>query len=197
MPKLDQKQFDDLITRIHAGDQTAAAELVRIYEPEIRRDVRLRLANSQLRRTLDSTDICQSIFGNFFVRATLGQYEFERPEALLGLLARMAKNKVIDRQRRESVQQPNGSTKLVYGDIANEMHPKSPHQSPSAEVAAKDLQAKIETSLSDDEMKIATMRRDGYSWNEIATEFGEAADTLRKRLTRAGDRIIAELDLDR
>ena len=196
MPKLDQQQFDDLIARVRAGDQSAATELVKVYEPEIRRDVRLRLANSQLRRTLDSTDICQSIFGNFFVRATLGQFDFERPEALLGLLARMAKNKLIDRQRRETAQQPNGSAKMVYGEIAGELHPKSPTQSPSSEVAANDLQARIESSLSEDELKIAKMRRDGFSWDEISEEFGETTDALRKRLTRAGDRILSELDLD-
>ena len=196
MPKLEKEQFDDLISRVRAGDQSAAAELVKTYEPEIRRDVRLRLANSQLRRTLDSTDICQSIFGNFFVRAALGQYDFERPEALLGLLAQMARNKLVDRHRRETARQPNGNAKLIYGEEGADLPPAKVNNTPSADIAAKDLQVLIEQSLSEQELAIAQMRRDGIAWAEIANELGEAPDTLRKRLTRAGDRIVKELDLN-
>ena len=42
MPKLEQEQFDNLIARVREGDPQAAVDLVRMYEPEIRRDIRLR-----------------------------------------------------------------------------------------------------------------------------------------------------------
>jgi hypothetical protein len=35
-------------------------------DPAIRRVVRVRLQDRQLRRLLDSMDICQSVLGNFF-----------------------------------------------------------------------------------------------------------------------------------
>jgi hypothetical protein len=67
--------FADMIQRVRAGDADAAAELVRWYEPAIRRAVRLHLRDPRLRRILDSVDICQSVLGNFFVRAALGQFD--------------------------------------------------------------------------------------------------------------------------
>src|SRR5262245_23610315 len=54
--------FDELMRRVRAGDEQAAADLVRRYEPAIRRAVRVRLRDPQLRRLLDSIDICQSVF---------------------------------------------------------------------------------------------------------------------------------------
>jgi RNA polymerase sigma-70 factor (ECF subfamily) len=56
----DDSTFTDLIRRIRAGDQQAATELVRDYEPLIRRIVRLQLEDRRLCRLFDSMDVCQS-----------------------------------------------------------------------------------------------------------------------------------------
>src|SRR5262245_7793683 len=53
LPMLDDKAFQDLISKVRAGDDDAAAELVRLYEPAIRREVRLRLRDPRLRRMFD------------------------------------------------------------------------------------------------------------------------------------------------
>ncbi len=39
-------------------------------------------------------------------------------------------------------------------------------------------------------------RADGLGWNEIAEKNGEQANALRMRLTRALDRVAAELGLE-
>src|SRR6516164_3751579 len=88
--------FAELIRRVRARDADAAAEVVRRYEPEIRRAVRVRLTDPGLRRVLDSMDICQSVLGNFFVRAAAGQFDLDRPEQLIKLLARMARNRLTN-----------------------------------------------------------------------------------------------------
>ena len=62
----EQTSFADLIRRVRAGDDQAARELVREYEPAIRRAVRIQLRNPRLRAQLDSVDICQSVLANFF-----------------------------------------------------------------------------------------------------------------------------------
>src|SRR4051812_55008 len=46
--------FRDLIRRVRAGDEAAAREVVRIYEPAIRREARVRLVDTRLRRMFDS-----------------------------------------------------------------------------------------------------------------------------------------------
>ena len=98
---LDHASFHDLIRRVGSGDQNAAAVLVRHYEPEIRRDLRLRLQDSPLHRILDSIDISQSVLANFFVRAAAGQFDLATPEKLLKLLMKMAHNKLRDHARRQ------------------------------------------------------------------------------------------------
>src|SRR5262249_4045474 len=92
--------FEDLIRRVRTGEEEAAAELVRLYEPASRRVVRVPLRDPRLRRVLDSTDICQSVLATFFVRANLGQYELDTPEQLLRLLASIARHKVTNQAHR-------------------------------------------------------------------------------------------------
>jgi RNA polymerase sigma-70 factor (ECF subfamily) len=99
----DEPAFQELTERVRAGDAAAAEDLVRRYEPVLRRMVRVRLVNARLRRLFDSSDLCQSVLASFFVRAALGQYELHKPADLLKLLATMARNKVIDKTRRPDV----------------------------------------------------------------------------------------------
>src|SRR5438876_11600918 len=101
---LESVTFADFVRRVRAGDEQAAAELVRQYEPLIRREVRLHLEDRRLCRVLDSMDVCQSVLASFFVRTSAGQYDLERPEQLIKLLVKMARNKVVSAARREHPQ---------------------------------------------------------------------------------------------
>src|SRR5207248_6100556 len=100
----DETPFATLIHRVRSGDQDAAAELVRRYEPAIRRVVRVHLRDPRLRRVLDSTDVCQSVLATFFVRANLGEYELDTPESLLRLLASIARNKLTNQALKHQAQ---------------------------------------------------------------------------------------------
>jgi DNA-directed RNA polymerase specialized sigma24 family protein len=100
---MDETSFFEFIKRVRAGDEQAATELVRQYETEIRREVRLRLRDGRLRRDFDSVDICQSVLASFFVRAVLGQYELEQPQQLIKLLVTMTRNKLIGKIRMASL----------------------------------------------------------------------------------------------
>ena len=55
----EDNHFRDLVARIRNRDEAAAAELVRLYEGAIRRIVRIHLRDKQMRRVLDSMDVCQ------------------------------------------------------------------------------------------------------------------------------------------
>src|SRR5438094_412274 len=93
--------FRDLLRRVRARDEEAAAELVRRYEPAIRVAVRVRLTDSSLRRLFDSLDICQSVLANFFVRAAAGQFDLDRSEQLVKLLVTMARNRLINEAAKQ------------------------------------------------------------------------------------------------
>src|SRR5436305_543710 len=99
----EENAFLDLIRRVRAGDADSATELVRRYEPTVRRTIRLQLRDQRLRRVLDSMDVCQSVMGSFFIRAALGQYELDNASQLLNLLLAMARHKLADQARKAYV----------------------------------------------------------------------------------------------
>lgn len=185
--------FLDLISRVRRGEQDATAELVRRYEPHIRRIVRIRLASPQLRRVLDSLDICQSVLGSFFVRASLGQYDLDNPEQLVKLLAAIARNKVTDQARREQAASRRKDEGADVADVA------ATDASPSQQVALIELQkqlAELRDNLTDDERRLVGLRAQGRTWAEVAAELGGTPDGLRMQLSRLAARFAQQLGLE-
>src|SRR5262245_36379161 len=112
----EQPSFADFLRRIRGGDQQAAAELVRLYEPHIRLEIRRRLSDPSLYAGVGSMDVCQSVLASFFVRAAVGQYDLEKPGDLLALLVSMARNKLDEKVRRERRQCRDSRRRASNGD---------------------------------------------------------------------------------
>ena len=98
-------EFESFLNRIRAGDQSAAQQLVAQYETELRIIAQSRLRDSRVRRTVDSSDICQSVFASFFVRSAADQYHVELLEDFIRLLAQMVRNKAIGKVRMPIVRE--------------------------------------------------------------------------------------------
>ena len=186
--------FRDLIQRIRAGDRQAAEQLVRRYEPTIRRVVRVRLRDPRLRRFFDSVDICQSVLASFFWRAALGQFELDSPEQLLGLLVSMSRKKVIDHAREEGAARRDYRRLMPEG--LEERDFVAADATPSVEVAAGELLQEVRRRLTDEERRLAEQRAAGRDWAQFAAEHGGSPEALRKQLARAIDRVGQELGLD-
>ncbi len=187
------RTFQDLIQRVRAGDDEAAAEVVHRYESTIRMAIRVQLDHSDLRRLLDSTDICQSVLANFFVRAASGQFALDTPEQLVKLLVTMARNRLINhanqqRAARRDYRRRQGSPE------DQEVAATTP--SPSQVATYRELLQAVRSRLSEEERQLADLRAQGSSWAEIAAERGENADALRFRLNRALDQVAQDLHLD-
>jgi RNA polymerase sigma factor (sigma-70 family) len=186
--------FEELIRRVRAGDQDAAAVLVKRYEPAIRRAVHFRLADARLGTLLDSMDICQSVLASFFVRVAIGQYQLETPEQLLKLLTVMARNKLTSQARRQHAQRRD--TRRVNSGSPDDVRSVASSQNPSMEVAARDLLQEVHRRLSPQERQILELKNHGFDWAAIASELGGSADALRRKLSRALDRVAEQLGLD-
>ena len=184
-------EFCDLIRRVRDRDQEAATELVRRYESAIRRVVRIHLRDVRLRRVLDSMDICQSVLASFFVRTALGQYEVDSPEQLLNLLTSITRNKLTNQAHRLRAQRRDIRRDAPIGDQADRLLDQA--SDPSEQVSAKEILEKVRGRLEDDERYLAEQRALGHGWQEIADELGGTAVALRKKLTRALDRVIGHL----
>jgi RNA polymerase sigma-70 factor (ECF subfamily) len=186
--------FEDLIRRVRAWDQAAATELVRRYEPAIRRAVRFRLADAGLGNLLDSMDVCQSVLRSFFVRAGSGQYSLETPGQVLRLLTAMARNKLASQTRKQrSLRRDNRRDSPIAEEESRLI---APGDSPSAALAVLDLQQEVRRRLAPDEWQLLDLKNQGHDWAAIAAQVGGNVETLRKKLARAINRVIDELGLD-
>jgi RNA polymerase sigma-70 factor (ECF subfamily) len=194
-PPFDHSEFTEFIRRIRAGDAAAAVELVRDYEPLIRREVRLHLEDRRLTRLFDSLDICQSVLASFFVRTAAGQYNLESQSHLLKLLVTMARNKLASaarlhyRERRDTRRMSSRGQDTVARTA-------SADGDPSEIVASQDLLDRFRRCLNAEERQLADLRSDGVSWTEIAVRLGGTPDARRLQLSRAVDRAARELGLE-
>jgi RNA polymerase sigma-70 factor (ECF subfamily) len=186
--------FSELLRRVRGGDQAAAAELVRHYEATVRRVARIQMRDPRLRRSLDSMDVCQSVFGSFFQRVYLGHYELKTPEDLCKLLATMARNKVIAQVRRPHVNRRQECRPDCAGAAGYE--PPAPDASPVRHAEARDLLDAVRRRLTDEERWLAEQRAQGRPWAEVAAERNASAEALRKKHDRALQRVAQELGLD-
>jgi RNA polymerase sigma factor (sigma-70 family) len=186
--------FANLIRKVRGGDSDAAAEIVRDYEPEIRREIRLRLRDPRLRRSFDSADVCQSVLASFFARAASGGYTIDRPEHLLGLLISMARNKLIRRVRRQRALRRDDRRMEPGGHRGLESVAGT--DSPCRSVEDRDLIDEVRPLLSAEEWEMAELRSEGRAWSEIASELGGTPEGRRKQLSRAASRAADRLGLD-
>jgi hypothetical protein len=191
MPEINP--FQDLISRVRAGDPQAAEQLYHQFEPYVRRAVRIRLVDQRLRRVVDSSDICQSVFGSFFIRAALGQYDLNDPQQAIRLLVDMGRKKLIAQERKGRALRRD-FRRAKSGDAAEATLARE--DTPSRQVALRELVDEVRKRLSDEERQLADERALGRGWDQIAADRGGKAEALRKKLTRAVDRAVEELGLD-
>ena len=187
----------ELLGKVRGGDAAAAEELVRTYEPELRRAIRVRLTDARLRRLVDSIDICQSVLAGFFVRTAAGQYDIQTPEELLKLLVTMARNRVIDWARRSQADRRDGRRDVsIEQDNGEQMQFASPQPGPVSVLVSRELLEQVRSRLAPEELKLMEQRAEGLDWNAIAAQTGDQANAVRMRLTRALDRVAEELGLE-
>jgi RNA polymerase sigma-70 factor (ECF subfamily) len=191
----ERSTFIDFLHRVRAGDEAAAAELVRRYEPAIRREVRLRLTDPVVIRLVDSLDVCQSVLRSFFVRARAGQYDLDGPADLLRLLVRMARNKAVN-QARKVLARPADACRELGGDPEALDAVTGVAPPPDVVLADRDLLAAVLERLTAEERRLAELRGGGCSWAEVSGRLGGTPDARRKQLARALDRVTVQLGID-
>jgi RNA polymerase sigma factor (sigma-70 family) len=186
--------FNRLVERLRSGDEAAVAELVRDYEPFIRRSIRLRLRDQRLRRMFDSMDICQSVLASFCVRAALGQYDLGEPSQLPKLLNTMARNKLAHEvQRLRASRRDYRRAEPMRPDFAG---PASSGDSPSEMVSRNELLREFRARLTEEEKQIVALRDSGLDWVGLAARIGGTPDGRRMQLSRAISRIAVALKID-
>lgn len=191
----DVQEFGGFMNRIRRGDAAAAEELVRRYEPLIRREVRFQLRDRRLSRLFDSMDVCQSVMASFFIRAAAGQYDLRNRAQLVSLLVEMAQHKLASVVRRQYRQRRDvRRLSRVPADAADRVPAAGPE--PGDIVAGEELLQRFRACLSAEERQLADWRSQGVPWAEIAVRLGGTPGSRRLQLLRAVDRATRALGLE-
>jgi RNA polymerase sigma factor (sigma-70 family) len=189
-----EASFQTLIERIRARDSEAIGEFVRRYEPHIRRYARVRARDPQLRRLLDSEDICQQVLISLCRRLVEGQYRLDSHEQLLGLLRDMAHNKYVNEARRHRRLIRN--IEQAKGGPPEELDLATPTPGPLDQLIARDLLNEVLRRLTPERRRVVDLREQGRDWPEVAAELGGTAESQRKSHERAVKWIKRQLRID-
>ena len=182
----------DIIARAQNRDPDAIDELVRHYEPQLKRIIRFKLTNPRLRRFMDSLDVCQSVLGSFFAQLFDGKLDVSDPKKLRAFLSLVAKHKVIDRARKHDPKRHN--VEIAGGDgLAQRAADQLPK--PDSVVANRDLVDAVREHLRPENQELLDLWLGGIGWVEISQRVGISAEALRKRLNRDVDRVAHQLGL--
>jgi len=191
---MDEARFHTLIQRVRSGDEEAARELVRDYEPFIRRAVRLQLTDARVRRVFDSMDVCQAVLISFFTRAAEGRFDLHGPNDLVNLLMTMARNKASKKVRDERA--GGRDVARLAAEPIEEREPAEEKATPSVIASVRELVGKAKELMSPDEWRLLELRNQGHDWAEIAAACGGTPEGLRKRLERGLSLVRERLPLD-
>jgi RNA polymerase sigma-70 factor (ECF subfamily) len=194
MTTMVDEPFTELLRRVRLGEPDAAYELVRQYEMDIRIAVRTRLSDPALRRQFDSMDICQSVLASFFFRAAAGQYDLKEPGQLVGLLTKMAQNKLAMQSRSHYQQRRDVRRVKSMSECVSAPGDSSP--GPDRHAAARDLLRRAYDLMEPDVRQMADCRAQGNDWGAIAGQLGGTPGARRKQFLRAIDRIAETLEIE-
>jgi DNA-directed RNA polymerase specialized sigma24 family protein len=186
--------FSQLMQRLRAGDERAALELHALYAEQLQRIVRVRLTQPALRRTMDSIDICQSVFADFFLRTAMGQYDPQSPAELLRLLAAMARHRLLYHARKQKAARRD--VRRVETGAIEDLSLAGGGASPSQIVSARELLQRCQQQLNDEERALLDMRRAGQGWDEIGLAVGKTGEAVRKQFGRTMKRVSDELGIE-
>jgi RNA polymerase sigma-70 factor (ECF subfamily) len=189
--------FDDLMTRLRAGDETAAEEIFQRFAGRLIALARSRL-DSLVRRRMDPEDVLQSVFRSFFQRHADGRITLEGWESLWSLLTVLTLRKcgrkiVYHRAARRDVRRvaspANPDDTALAGAMARE---------PAPEEAAMltEIVEQLLRGLSQREQEIVVLGLQGYGSSEIAAQVHCTERTIQRILARIRGRLEAATTRD-
>jgi RNA polymerase sigma factor (sigma-70 family) len=165
--------------QVRQGSQEAAEQVWREYGPYVVYVVRRSLHES-MRSRLDSQDFAQDVWASFF-RELPGADEVQTPDALLQVLTKMARNKVVEEYRRQHTQRRNIDNDVPSGlfldedELIDEREP-TPSQLLAAEFMVHELTADQPPEFG----RMVRLRREGLSDVEIAEREQISTRTVRR-----------------
>jgi RNA polymerase sigma factor (sigma-70 family) len=168
-------------------------QLLKEYGDAIQREIRFCLLDQRLRRVVGESDVFQSVIAQFALKLREGQYQFDTPSDLVGLLKTMARTHVAHlarfwQARRRDLRKSTG------------LDAEGVTESPDHDPTASSVVARVErlelalARLSERDRQILDWRHENVTWPEIARRLNvPSSEALRKQHQRALARVAQEI----
>jgi DNA-directed RNA polymerase specialized sigma24 family protein len=185
--------FGQLVKRAQDGDADAMERLLAEYGDAIQREIRFCMLDQRLRRVVGESDVFQSVIAQFALKLRDGQYHFDTPSDLVGLLKTMARAHVAHlarfwQARRRDLRKNTGI------DAEGVTEPAAHDPTASTVVARVEMLELALARLSDRDRQILDWRQDGVIWQEVARRLNvPSSEALRKQHERAVARVAQEV----
>jgi DNA-directed RNA polymerase specialized sigma24 family protein len=176
---------DDAITlwlgRLQAGESSAARPLWETFFARLVGLARARLRNAP-RRVADEEDVALSAFDSFCRNAEAGRFpDLADRDGLWRLLAVFTVRKATHHLRDETRQKRGGIATADYSEAIEDLLGREPDPALAAEVA--DECDRLLAALDDADLKrVALLRMDGHSVEEVAAAIGCAPRSVKRKL---------------
>ncbi len=171
------ESFDNVLARLGMGDERAAEEVFRRYEPYLRKVVRRQLPD-EMRSKFDSIDVVQSVWLDVLRGLRRAGWQFADAAHLKAFLVKATRNRFIDtcRHHRQAAQREQA---LPQG---SENEPTSPQPRPSEVAHAGELWEQMLALCPPEHRELLRLKREGLGAPEIAARLGLHEDSVRRVL---------------
>jgi RNA polymerase sigma-70 factor (ECF subfamily) len=194
----DDSSFADLMIRLRAGDEAAAAEVFHRFAQQLIRLARLHL-DTQIRQKVDPEDVAQSVYKSFFLRHADGQFKLTNWDSLWGLLMKITLRKCSRWQEHFHTQARNVDAEVCCQAAGDRSGPgwEALAREPSPEEAAllAETVAKLLAGLEGLNREILILTLQGYTAGEICDQVGRTERTVyrvRRRMKQRLQEMSAE-----
>lgn len=173
-------EFRDLLDRLRDGDESAAEQIIDQYGPHLVSAIRRRIRSRRVRLVYETEDCLQSVWGSVFAnRERIA--EMESPQHLMRFLARVATNKLVDKQREIAGRNQNRAlvVPLPGSESADRFQLATSDPTPSAQASLAEEWEIRTKDLPDEKRTILELRREGHTSEEIAARTGYSERGVR------------------
>ncbi len=185
---MSENALDTLLEKLTSGDEQAAEQVFRAYEPYLRMVVRRRLSG-ELRAKFDSVDIVQSVWADLLCGFRDTRWTFDNAEHLRAFLVKVTRNRFIDRLRQnaavvERVQAPpaGGIESVAEAGGAR----------PSQWAEADELWERMLAACPPAHVEVLQLKRQGCSLDEISARTGFHKSSVRRILYELARRLAVK-----
>ena len=188
----EDASFADLLARLRAGDEGAAALVVEQYARRLVALARARLDRRILRKE-DPEDVLQSVFKSFFLRCAGGQFRLGSRDDLWGLLVTLTLHKCGHRADYFRAARRDVRREAAAPGAAEESRPdwEALAREPSpveAAVLGETLERLLE-DLEPRQRQIVQLSLEGDGAARISTRLGVSERTVQRTLNTVRDRL--------